>query len=64
MTERWRVGTKIGKNLYRITDDHPEGEDIGRMDTLELAAFVVDAVNEHLIAVDRRREREEVPKDA
>lgn len=44
VAEHWRVGTKIGKNLYRVTNEHLE-EDIGRMDTPELAAVVVKAVN-------------------
>ena len=43
--EWWRTGRKIPRNLYRITDEHPDGQDIGRMDTPELAALVVAAVN-------------------
>ncbi len=35
----WRVGTKLGRTLY-------EGEQlVGMMDTVELAARVVDAMN-------------------
>ncbi len=37
----WRQGSQVGKNLY-IGD-----EDVGRMNTNELAAQVVDAMNEH-----------------
>ena len=48
--EYWRTGRKIGKNLYRVTAEHPEGLDIGRMDTPQLAAQVVDAVNTRLVA--------------
>lgn len=40
MTEQWRVGRKIPKNLYK-------GDlDVGRMDTAELAAEVVVTMNE------------------
>lgn len=39
MAEQWRVGRKIPKNLYK-------GDlDVGRMDTAELAAEVVDGMN-------------------
>jgi hypothetical protein len=40
MAEQWRVGRKIPKNLYK-------GDlDVGRMDTAELAAEVVETMNE------------------
>lgn len=60
--ERWRVGSKVGRNLYAVTPEHPEGIDIGRMDTPGLAALVVDAVNDYLIAVDRRHQHEEAQR--
>lgn len=43
--EWWRTGRKIPRNLYRVTPANPDGEDIGRMDSAELAALVVEAVN-------------------
>lgn len=36
----WRVGSKVPRNLY-----DGAGQDIGRMDSAELAAMVVAAVN-------------------
>lgn len=50
MAEHWRTGKRVARNLYRVTPEHPEGEDIGRMDTPELAAQVVEAVNVRLAA--------------
>lgn len=41
---RWRVGSHAPRNLW-VGGTHPEGVDVGRMDTPELAAYVVDAVN-------------------
>lgn len=46
--ERWRHGRKIPRNLYRQTEDNPYGEYIGVVDTPELAAVVVEAVNRML----------------
>lgn len=40
-----RHGRKKPKNLYLVTPDHPEGWDIGRLDTPEMAALVVEALN-------------------
>jgi hypothetical protein len=62
----WRLhtGGKVPTNLYAHDGDDPAGVPVGSMDTVWLAALVRDAVNEYLIAVDRRREREEVAEDA
>lgn len=45
MGDRWRTGNKVGRTIYRVTDQYPDGELIGIMDTPELARKVVDAVN-------------------
>jgi hypothetical protein len=53
----WRVGTKCPKNLYVEDGSGPDGrgQDVGRMDTPELGALVVEAVNRHLNPPDLRR---------
>jgi hypothetical protein len=50
MTERWRVGRTVGRTVYRqVGDEASKGDDlIGVMDTRELAALVVFAVNRYL----------------
>jgi len=47
MSEQWRVGRSVGRTIYRQVSDEPSKEDelIGVMDTRELAALVVRAVN-------------------
>jgi hypothetical protein len=44
----WRVGRKVGRTIYRQTGSEPSDDDelIGVMDTPELAALVVAAVND------------------
>jgi hypothetical protein len=42
---RWRQGGHAPRNLW-IGGAYPEGVDVGRMDTPELAAYVVEAVND------------------
>lgn len=44
--EYWRCGGKVGRTVYRVTPDDPEGTLIGVMDTPELARLAVDAVNQ------------------
>jgi hypothetical protein len=41
---RWRQGGHAKRNLW-VGPPRPHGVDVGRMDTPELAAYVVDAVN-------------------
>jgi hypothetical protein len=43
--ERWRVGRKVGRTIYRQVGEHPSDADllIGVMDTPELAGEVVAA---------------------
>lgn len=43
----WRVGRKLGRTIYAQEGDAPSDEDplLGIMDTADLAAMVVDAVN-------------------
>lgn len=45
-----RVGRKVGRTLYIQSGDEPSDDDelVGLMDTPELAAIVVAAVNGHL----------------
>lgn len=61
--ERWRTGTSPGtdgRTIYRHLPGGPvRGELIGVMFSREMAALVRDAVNDYLIAIDRRRESEE-----
>jgi hypothetical protein len=47
---KWRVGRKVPRNLYLQLGAEPADSDpdVGRMDTPELAALAVTAVNEHL----------------
>jgi hypothetical protein len=65
MTETWRVGRKVGRTIYRqIGSDGADGDTlIGLMDSRELAATVVAAVNNHAVLlaaldplVDRMRD--------
>lgn len=53
--DHWRVGRKVGRTVYRQVGPEPSDEDplIGVMDTVELAARVVEAVNEQ---TERRQE--------
>lgn len=51
---RWRIGRSVGRTLYRMVGDEASKADvlIGMMDTPELAAQVVAAVNaqrDHLV---------------
>lgn len=45
----WRVGRKVGRTVYRQRGPDPADGDelIGLMDTPELAALVVEAVNHY-----------------
>lgn len=45
--EVWRTGRSVGRTVYRqVGDGHAEEDElIGVMDSPELAALVVDAVN-------------------
>lgn len=45
MAERWRTGRKVGRTIYAHKDGDYEGRLIGMMDTPDLAAEVVRAVN-------------------
>jgi hypothetical protein len=47
MTDRYRVGRKVGRTVYRLAGDEPSDDDtlIGVLDTPELAAFFVFAAN-------------------
>lgn len=46
--ERFRVGRKLGRTVYRQLGDDPDGTDelIGMMDTREWGQRVVEALNE------------------
>lgn len=46
MSERWRVGRKVGRTIYRQLGDKPHDHDplIGVMDTPELAERAVLAI--------------------
>jgi hypothetical protein len=57
--ERWRTGSKVGRTIYIVTPEHPEGMLVGLVDTPELAQLVVDAVNRRLAVGPA----EEVPAD-
>jgi hypothetical protein len=45
--ERWRTGRTVGRTIYRQAGDVPSKADelVGLMDTPELAAMVVAALN-------------------
>lgn len=47
MSDRWRVGRKVGRTIYIQVGDEPSSRDelIGVMDSLGLAQTAVDAVN-------------------
>ncbi len=47
MSDTWRTGRKVGRTIYRQVGDEPSDDDplIGVMDTPELAAEAVAAVN-------------------
>lgn len=47
---RWRVGRRVGRTIYLQFGEQPSDVDrlIGMMDTPELAAQAVDAVNHSL----------------
>ncbi len=55
MARYFRTGTKVGRTIYRQRSDDPaDGEQlVGMLDTRELAAFAVAAMN---AAVDRGEE--------
>lgn len=36
-----RVGSRVPRNLYAVTGEHPEGIDVGQVATAELAAEIV-----------------------
>lgn len=55
---RWRVGSHAPRNLW-VGGAYPEGVDVGRMDTPELAAYVVEAVNALQAAEPRELTRDE-----
>jgi hypothetical protein len=57
-TRPWRVGRKVGRTLYiQKSEDPADGDElIGMMDTPELAAQVVDAVNQAAALEDALRE--------
>jgi hypothetical protein len=59
MTDRFRTGRKVGRTIYRLIGDDPNGEEelIGLMDTRELAAFAVEAMNR----ADREHQDAELP---
>ncbi len=50
MRGRYRTGRKVGRTIYRQIGDDPTDRDelIGLMDTRELAAFAVEAMNDAL----------------
>jgi hypothetical protein len=47
---KWRVGRSRPRNLYLQLGPEPSDSDpdVGRMDTPDLAALAVQAVNDHL----------------
>lgn len=50
MTTYYRTGRHVGRTIYRQVSDRPSDRDelVGMMDTPELAAQVVDALNRSL----------------
>jgi hypothetical protein len=46
MQTHYRVGCKQPRNIYRVTEEHPDGEYIGVMFTDVDAAAVVNALNQ------------------
>lgn len=54
MSTFYRVGGKQPRNIYRVTQEHPEGEYIGVMFTERDAALVVAALNQQLGKAPRR----------
>ncbi len=55
MPRYFRTGTKRGRTIYRQVTDGPDAEEelVGMLDTRELAAFAVAAMN---AALDRGQE--------
>lgn len=53
----WRVGHKLGRTVYAITDKQGSGVDadtfIGIMETPQLAAIVCDEHNAHIMALKK-----------
>jgi hypothetical protein len=47
MSDRWRVGRKVGRTIYRQLGPEPSDDDelIGMMDTVELAQEAATAHN-------------------
>jgi hypothetical protein len=43
--EVWRAGRSVGRTIYIHQGDDEEGRLVGLMDTPELAATVIEAVN-------------------
>lgn len=50
MTQKWRVGRKVGRTVYVQLGEEPSDRDIliGLMDTPEIAALAVRGVNQLL----------------
>jgi hypothetical protein len=46
MQTHYRVGGKQPRNIYRVTEEHPDGEYIGVMFTDVDAAAVVNTLNQ------------------
>ncbi len=49
---RFRTGTKVGRTIYAIGDDGTEAL-VGMLDTPELAALFVEAVNRHIVETQK-----------
>ncbi|MCA1572471.1 MAG: hypothetical protein LC798_19660 [Chloroflexi bacterium] len=48
----WRVGRKVGRTIYALVPDEPDGVLIGQFDSAQLAR---DAVHHHNLAIRGRR---------
>lgn len=46
--QRWRTGTKVGRNLYLHEGDDPVGRPVGQMASDQLAAFLSALANAYL----------------
>lgn len=57
----YRVGRKLGRTIYRCTNEDPDGQFIGIMDSAQEAQLVVKALN--YAECRRHRKRSAAPGD-
>lgn len=55
---RYRVGKKLGRTIYRCTDENPDGEFVGIMDDSEFALEICETLNQWIPCVGHEADQE------